>query len=234
MDPRECTRTCGVRYARGVTWDEIRDADELTDMFGTPSYRAANKDRSSLHPIDVRWLAESPFCLIGTADADGRCDVSPKGDPAGLLAHVIDSTTIAIAERPGNKRMDGYRNVLANPFVGINFFIPGRGDTLRINGRARLIKNAPFFDEMVVKGHRPILCLVVDVEQVFFHCAKAFMRSKLWEPETWNPSILPTVSEITRAVMPDSPESLAELEQYYGASYEQKLYEKQAVQADPQ
>jgi uncharacterized protein len=217
-----------------VAWDEIRDADELTEMFGTPTYRAANKDRSALHPIDVRWLSESPFCLIGTADADGRCDVSPKGDPAGQLAHVIDGTTVAIAERPGNKRMDGYRNVLANPFVGINFFIPGRGDTLRINGRARLIKDAPFFDEMVVKGHRPILCLVVDVEQVFFHCAKAFMRSKLWEPETWNPSVMPTVSEITKAVMPDSPESLAELEQYYGPTYEKQLYQKQAVQAESQ
>lgn len=207
-----------------MTWTEISDAEQLTALFGTPNHRAANKDRSELLPIDVRWLAASPFCLVGTADADGRCDVSPKGDPAGRLVHVIDPTTIAIAERPGNNRMDGYRNVMANPFVGINFFVPGRGDTLRVNGRARLVTEAPFFGEMKVKGHRPILCLVVDIEQIFFHCAKAFMRSQLWEPETWNPSALPTVAAITKAVMPDSPETVDELEQYYGDSYRDGLY----------
>jgi uncharacterized protein len=210
-----------------VEWDEIRDAEELTELFGTPSYRAANKDRSALHPLDVQWLAHSPFCLIGTAGTDGRCDVSPKGDPAGELVRVLDEKTIAIAERPGNKRMDGYRNVLANPFVGINFFIPGRGDTLRINGGARLVKDAPFFDEMSVKGHRPILCLVVDVEQVFFHCAKAFMRSRLWEPQSWDPTVMPKVAAITKAVMPNSPETVAELEEYFGPAYENRLYESQ-------
>lgn len=193
-------------------------------MFGSPSYRAANKDRTSLHPVDVEWLSASPFCLIGTADAGGRCDVSPKGDPAGQLVRVLDSRTLAIAERPGNKRMDGYRNVLLNPFVGLNFFVPGRGDTLRVNGRARLVKDAPFFEEMKVKGHRPILCLVVDIEQIFFHCAKAFMRSRLWEPETWNPAALPTVAELTKAVMPHSPETVQQLEQYYGPSYAEQLY----------
>ncbi|WP_338891028.1 MSMEG_1061 family FMN-dependent PPOX-type flavoprotein [Rhodococcus sovatensis] len=211
-----------------MEWDEIRDPDELTAMFGTPSYRAANKDRSALHALDIQWLAHSPFCLIGTADVDGRCDVSPKGDPAGELVRVLDEKTIAIAERPGNKRMDGYRNVLANPFVGINFFIPGRGDTLRINGGARLVKDAPFFDEMSVKGHRPILCLVVDVEQVFFHCAKAFMRSRLWEPQSWDPAVMPTVAAITKAVMPDSPETVAELEEYFGPAYEKQLYQSQS------
>jgi PPOX class probable FMN-dependent enzyme len=213
-----------------VAWDEITDTDELTALFGTPSYRAANKDRDALLPIHLEWLSMSPFCLIGTADDTGRCDVSPKGDPAGALVHVLDETTLAIAERPGNKRMDGYRNVLLNPHVGINFFVPGRGDTLRINGGARLLKDAPFFDDMKVKGHRPILCLLVDIEQVFFHCAKAFMRSRLWEPDTWNPSALPTVARITKAVMPDSPETLAELEQYYGPSYEEQLYQRQQPQ----
>ena len=101
--------------------------------------------------------------------------------------HVIDDRTIAIAERPGNKRADGYKNILANPHVGLNFFIPGRGDTLRINGRARLVSDAPFFDEMVVKGHRPMLAVVVEIDDIFFHCAKAFLRSGLWKPETWDP-----------------------------------------------
>lgn len=210
----------------GVTWTEISDEDELTALFGTPSRRAAEKDRSALHPMDVRWLAASPFCLVGTADETGRCDVSPKGDPAGRLVHVIDSTTIALAERPGNRRMDGYRNVVRNPFVGINFFVPGRGDTLRVNGRARLVTDAPFFEEMTVEGHRPILCLVVEIEQIFFHCAKAFIRSQLWEPQTWAPAALPTVAAITKAVMPGIPETVEELEQYYGKSYSDRLYQQ--------
>ena len=112
----------------------------------------ANKARSALHDLDRQWLAASPFCLVATADASGTCDVSPKGDPPGQLAYVIDDTTIAIAERPGNRRVDGYRNVLANPHVGLIFLIPGRGDTLRINGRARLVSDAPFFDAMVGQG----------------------------------------------------------------------------------
>ncbi|MGB3770203.1 MAG: MSMEG_1061 family FMN-dependent PPOX-type flavoprotein [Rhodococcus sp. (in: high G+C Gram-positive bacteria)] len=204
------------------TWTEVADSDQLTAMFGSPSFRASHKDRPRLHPIDREFLAASPFCLVATSDDTGRCDVSPKGDPAGSLVHVLDDATIVLAERPGNKRMDGFRNVLRNPFVGLDFLVPGRGDTLRINGRARLISDAPFFDDLVVKGHRPILCLVVDIEQVFHHCAKAFMRSRLWEPDTWNPSVLPTVAEITKTLMPD--ESLDELRDFYGPTYQDSLY----------
>jgi predicted pyridoxine 5'-phosphate oxidase superfamily flavin-nucleotide-binding protein len=137
---------------------------------------------------------------------------------------VIDDTTIALAERPGNKRMDGYRNVLVNPHVGLNFFVPGRGDTLRINGRASLVTDAPFFDDLVVKGHRPILCLVVEIEQIFHHCAKAFLRSQLWEPDTWNPSVLPSVAVMSKTLIPDSPETLAQLQTYYGKAYSEGLY----------
>ncbi len=130
----------------------ISTVDELVDLVGVPLPHVASKARAALHDLDRQWLAASPFCLIGTADASGACDVSPKGDPPGQLVHVLDDTTIAIAERPGNRRVDGYRNVLANPHVGLLFLIPGRGDTLRINGRARLVSDAPFFDAMVVKG----------------------------------------------------------------------------------
>src|SRR4029453_3582801 len=123
-----------------------------------------------------------------TADVDGGCDASPKGDPAGQLVHVIDDRTIALAERPGNRRGAGAPNILENPHVGLVFLIPGRGDTLRINGRARLVSEAPFFDEMVVKGHRPLLAVVVDIDEVFPPSPKAFLRSRLWDPETWDPS----------------------------------------------
>jgi len=207
-----------------VNWTEIRDIDHLEQLIGTPGYRAANKVRPALHPLDRDWLAASPFCVLATADQDGRCDASPKGDPPGQLVHVIDDTTIALAERPGNRRMDGYRNIVLNPYVGLNFFIPGRGDTLRINGRARLVTDAPFFDDLLVKGHRPILGLVVEIEQVFHHCAKAFLRSQLWDPETWNPTALPSVAVLSKAMVPGSPETVSELETYYGEGYRDALY----------
>ena len=202
---------------------EITTVAELEALVGTPMKAAAEKVRPSLDAIDRMWLEHSPLCLIGTSDAEGNLDVSPKGDPAGSLAHVIDDHTLAIAERPGNRRVDGYRNVLANPHVGLIFLVPGRGDTLRINGRVRLLRDAPYFDEMVVKGHRPILALEVAIDEVFYHCAKAFMRSKLWQPETWDHEAIPSTARIAKALTrKDTP--LEELEAYYGPSYAEKLY----------
>ncbi len=207
------------------TWTTIDTVDELVALVGLPGERAANKGRTALLPVDRDWLAATPFCVIATADADGKCDASPKGDPPGRLVHVIDDTTIAIAERPGNKRVDGYQNVLANPHVGINFLIPGRGDTLRINGRARLVSDAPFFDDMVVKGHRPILALVVEIEDIFFHCAKAFLRSGIWKPETWDPEArVPRRAVIAKEVEP-SGMTVEQLDDYYDpANYAKGLY----------
>ncbi|MBQ1042081.1 pyridoxamine 5'-phosphate oxidase family protein [Micromonospora sp. C32] len=205
-----------------MTTREITSEAELRELIGTPMPRAAAKDRRTLHERDREWLAASPFCLIATAGADGTCDVSPKGDPPGF-ALVLDDTTIAIPERPGNRRADGYRNILANPHVGLIFLIPGRTDTLRINGRARLISDAPWFADMEVKGHRPLLAVEVAIEQIFYHCAKAFLRSELWQPETWQPDVLPTRARLIKEV--EAPaESLADLERHYGPAYLETLY----------
>ena len=195
---------------------------ELRDLLGEPAARSVTKERPRLHQRDREWLAASPFCLIATADADGRCDVSPKGDPPGFT-YIIDDRTIAVPDRPGNRRADGFRNVLANPYAGTIYLVPGRAETLRINGRARLLRDAPFFDEMIVKGNRPRLALVIDIETIFFHCAKAFMRSKLWRPETWHPDVLPPHATIVKDVQ-DTPETLEELQRHYGPSYENLLY----------
>ena len=205
-------------------WTSIDTVDELRGLLGEPIPRVANKDRRSLIDVHRAWIAASPFCLVATSAADGSCDVSPKGDPPGFAA-VLDDTTIAIPERPGNRRADGYRNVLANPHVGLIFLIPGRPDTWRVNGRARLVSDAPFFDDMVVKGHRPVLALVVDVEQVFFHCSKAFLRSQLWDASTWAEAGggVPSRAQIAKALeRPDTP--LEELERYYGERYASTLY----------
>ncbi|MER6753412.1 pyridoxamine 5'-phosphate oxidase family protein [Micromonospora echinofusca] len=201
---------------------EITSHEELRELLGAPMPRALAKERPVLHQRDRDWLAASPFCLVATAGADGSCDVSPKGDPPGF-ALVLDERTIAVPERPGNRRADGYRNILDNPHVGLIFLIPGRTDTLRINGRARLVRDAPWFDDMVVKGHRPVLAVVVEVEQIFYHCAKAFLRSELWQPENWQPDALPSRAQLIKEV--ENPaESLADLERHYGPQYATTIY----------
>ncbi|MFV2113975.1 pyridoxamine 5'-phosphate oxidase family protein [Micromonospora sp. LOL_025] len=201
---------------------EITSHEELRELLGAPMPRALTKERPVLHARDRDWLASSPFCLVATAGVDGSCDVSPKGDPPGF-AMVLDERTIAIPERPGNRRADGYRNILDNPHVGLIFLIPGRTDTLRINGRARLVRDAPWFDDMVVKGHRPILAVLVEIEQIFYHCAKAFLRSQLWQPESWQPDTLPSRARLIKEV--ENPaESLADLERYYGPQYATTIY----------
>jgi len=201
---------------------QITSVSQLEDLLGSPMPRAVTKERNRLSQTDRDWLALSPFVLVGTSDADGNCDVSPKGDPPGFT-HIVDERTIAVPERPGNRRADGFHNILANPHVGLIYLIPGRRETLRINGRARLLADAPWFDELVVEGHRPILAMVVDIDTIFFHCQKAFMRSKLWKPETWNPEAVPRRAVISQTLeRPD--EDLTTLDEYYGPQYEEKIY----------
>jgi len=199
---------------------EVNSVDELRAIVGEPDQYVANKVKDRLSPIQRDWLAHSPLGFVATTDADGRVDVSPKGDPPGFV-HVIDDTTIAIPERPGNKRVDGYRNVLERPHVGTLFLIPGRGDTLRINGTARILADADYFDAMTVKGKRPILALEIDVEEVFFHCAKAFLRSDAWDPSTWNPTAVPSVSQIAKAIRYDWTQ--AELDARYSEANMRKV-----------
>jgi PPOX class probable FMN-dependent enzyme len=203
---------------------EVVSAAELRELVGTPVERAVKKVRASLHQHQRSWIAASPYFVIATSDASGRCDVSPKGDPPGSV-HVVDDATLVIPDRPGNKRVDSFLNVLSNPHVALLFVVPGRLETLRVNGRARLIREAPFFDDLVVKGHRPSLALLVEIEEVFFHCPKASKRSSVWQPETWpDPTSLPSTAQLSKEVT-DVPETLEELEHYYSPEqYDRKLY----------
>ena len=212
-----------VAVAPPATEVPVTTLDELVAVVGEPIPIVANKVQRRLHDLHRQWLEASPFCILATSDAEGHLDASPKGDPAGPLVHVLDATTIAIAERPGNRRVDGYKNVLSNPHVGLIFFVPGRDDTLRVNGRARLVSDAPWFDEVAVKGKRPILGLVVDVEEVFTHCSKAFLRSRLWHPETWEPEVVPSRAVFSHTFERQS-QTLAEVEKHYGPAYAEQLY----------
>lgn len=188
---------------------EVSTVEELRALVGEPVEAVAKKVGPKLAPIHRDWLAHSPLCFVATTDADGNIDVSPKGDPPGFV-HIIDDKTIAIPERPGNKRVDGYLNVLERPRAGTLFLVPGRGDTLRINGAASIVADADYFDSLKVAGKRPILALEIAIEEVFFHCAKAFLRSNTWKPDTWRPEALPTVAQMVKAM--DASLSLAELQ----------------------
>ncbi|WP_280431257.1 pyridoxamine 5'-phosphate oxidase family protein [Nocardia brasiliensis] len=209
----------------GEISDQITDPADLRRLLGEVTPLAANKERVALHRRDRDWIAATPFLVMSTSDAEGNCDASPKGDPAGF-AKVLDDRTIAIPERPGNRRADGYLNILANPHVGLLFIIPGRPQTLRINGRARLVRDAPYFDDMVVRGHRPILAVEVSIEQIYFHCAKAFLRSHLWQPEQWPDDGLPSWPHLVKEVQSEVTATIEQLEQHYApANYNAKLYQ---------
>ncbi|MBX8686952.1 pyridoxamine 5'-phosphate oxidase family protein [Mycobacterium sp. 20091114027_K0903767] len=199
---------------------EVTSADELRAIVGQPTAAVAKKVTDRLSEAQQGWLKQSPLGFVATTDAQGRVDVSPKGDPPGFV-QIIDDTTIAIPERPGNRRVDGFLNVLQRPHVGTVFVIPGRGDTLRINGTGRILSDADYFDAMAVDGKRPILALEIAIEEVFFHCPKAFLRSNTWKPESWNPTAVPSVAQMAKAFKPD--QSQEELDAYYSEDNLRKI-----------
>lgn len=199
---------------------EVTSADELRAIVGQPTAAVAKKVTDRLSEAQQGWLKQSPLGFVATTDAHGRVDVSPKGDPPGFV-QIIDDTTIAIPERPGNRRVDGFLNVLQRPHVGTVFVIPGRGDTLRINGTARILSDADYFEAMEVGGKRPILALEIAIEEVFFHCPKAFLRSDTWKPESWDPTAVPSVAQMAKAFKPD--QSQEELDAYYSEDNLRKI-----------
>jgi uncharacterized protein len=127
-----------------------------------------------------QFIAHSPFMIISTCDADGNCDSSPRGDAPGFI-RVLDDRTFLIPDRPGNKRVDSMRNILQTGRIGTLFLVPGYGETLRVNGRAEIIRDEEHLETMTVNGKRPTLAIAVTAEQCFLQCAKAMHRSKLWE-----------------------------------------------------
>ena len=162
----------------------ITTLEELRALMGEPSELARKKQIDHLDAHCREYIAHAPFLLIGTADAAGRCDVSPKGDAPGFV-HVLDERHLVIPDRPGNKRLDSVRNILENPHIGLIFLVPRYEETLRINGRATITRDPELLARFEVTGKLPKLAIGVEVEEVFMHCAKAFRRSSLWQPEQW-------------------------------------------------
>ncbi|TJV39230.1 MAG: pyridoxamine 5'-phosphate oxidase family protein [Mesorhizobium sp.] len=173
---------------------------ELRTIYKTPrpTDGSIRKELKALDGHCRSFIGKSPFVLIGSSDGEGNSDVTPKGDKPGF-AVVLDDRTIAIPDRPGNNRLDTLENILRNPSVGLLFLIPGMNETLRVNGDARITVDAGLRERLSVDGKEPQGVIVVTVKATYMHCAKAFMRSDLWKPETWyDRATLPTLGQILR------------------------------------
>jgi uncharacterized protein len=174
--------------------DVLTTEQDLRAIIGTPSTRAVKKVQSSLDIHTRAFIAQSPFLLLSTSDAEGRCDVSPKGDAPGFV-QIIDEGRLVIPERPGNKRLDGMLNMLSNPHIGLLFLVPGREETLRINGKAWITRDPELLTRCVAQGKAPLVAIGVEIEECFLHCPKAFIRSRLWDRQAWPaPDALPTMA----------------------------------------
>ncbi len=196
---------------------KIENEEALRRIYKQPNPRAAEKEIDHLDAHCKRMIELSPFLVLSTQGADGLGDVSPKGDAPGFVA-VLDDKTLAIPDRLGNNRLDGLRNITANPAVGVMFLVPGIGETLRVNGHAEIRDDAELLARFEVNGKLPATVTLVHVKEVFFHCAKAIMRSKLWQDDyKVDRGVLPSVGEIIRDQRGGEgyAESQAEMEVYY-------------------
>ena len=205
----------------------ITDEDSLRSLFEPTHAIALQKCQKTLSGYAKEFIQRSPFVCIGTQGASGNADVSPRGDPPGFV-RVLDDGSLAIRDRPGNNRLDTLINVLANPNIGLLFIIPGFDDTLRVNGRASLVRDPDLLLSMAVDGRTPKLAIIVRVNEVFLHCAKAFRRSHLWSPDHLQdrremPSLVKMILDETIGA-PSDPKEQSKLDLDLEEDYKRTLY----------
>jgi uncharacterized protein len=171
-------------------------AAALIASYATVAKGAALKDIGRIDVHMGRFIALSPLCLVATADAQGKQDVTPRGDPPGAFK-VLDEHTLALADRPGNNRLDTLKNILENPEIALIFLLPGIAETVRVAGTARLSVDPELLASMAVQGKEPKCAIVISVRQAYLHCAKALLRSRLWEPDYVQPKgTFPSISRM--------------------------------------
>ena len=178
----------------------IRTESELRALIGEPAPLTCAKISDRLNAMTRLFIERSPFICIATSDLSGNCDLSPRGDPAGFV-RILDERTLLIPERPGNRIADSLRNMLANPHIGVLLFVPGVTDTFRVNGRATLITDESLLAPSAVEGKVPTLGILVDIDEAYTQCSKAFLRSRLWDSTLHvDPSTMPTGGQVHRAI----------------------------------
>ena len=206
---------------------EITTEADLRALFAPTHGLALQKsiDRMDGHAAD--FVARSPFLCIATQSATGQADVSPRGDPAGFVK-LLDERTLLIPDRPGNNRLDTQANILSNPAVGVLFLIPGFDETLRVNGTARLTRDPELLALLAVNDQTPTLAIVLSVREVFLHCAKAFRRARLWNPESLQdrremPSLMQMILDQTTGA-PQDPKAMRKLDDDLETDYQKSMY----------
>ncbi|SFL34528.1 hypothetical protein SAMN03159341_105192 [Paenibacillus sp. 1_12] len=202
----------------------LNSEDDIRQIVGYPSELVQKKgiSRLDLHCRD--FIARSPILFVATSDDQGLCDVSPRGDAPGSVL-VLDDKYIVIPERPGNRRIDSLKNIVLNPRIGLIFIIPGLEETLRINGKAYVIKDEEILQQMKAKEKQPSIGIGVEVEECFIHCAKAFKRSGLWETNSWpDKTELPSIPAILSAHVNSVEYTEEIIANGLKESYEQRLY----------
>ncbi|WP_030790737.1 MSMEG_1061 family FMN-dependent PPOX-type flavoprotein [Streptomyces sp. NRRL S-920] len=179
--------------------DALTRPDQLREFYPQPNPHALRKEIDHLTEEARALIGCSSLMFIGSADAEGRADVTPRGGPAGFVS-VLDERTLAIPDATGNKRLDTLHNVLQTGRVGLLFLIPGRPTTLRVNGRACVSARPELLDQLTAVGKPPVTAIVVHVEEVYPHCPKSLMRGNAWQPERWVPAeAQPSSAEVTLA-----------------------------------
>ena len=173
---------------------QVGTIEQVYEINGEPSDLILQKHTSYMTPLLEEFIMAAPFFMIATSDAEGNCDVSPKGDPKSSV-RILDARTLVIPDRPGNRRVDGHRNLLANPHIALIFVVPAVEETVRVNGRAFLTDDPELLASMQIQGKTPKLATVVEIDEVYVHCSRSFLRAGLWKTETWpDPDTIPTIS----------------------------------------
>ncbi len=204
--------------------DCITSEAELRALLGEPSDLVLRKQLAALDHHCRAFLALSPFVLVGTTNAQGQCDVSPRGDAPGFVL-ALDDHTLVIPDRPGNRRIDSLRNIISHGGIGLLFMIPGVEETLRVNGRACIVRDAALLPRLEAQGKVPKLAIAVDVEEAFLQCAKALKRSRLWDAATWpERAALPTLAQILHDQVPTEGVTVEALHAAFEESYRERLY----------
>ena len=194
----------------------ITTVEQLQVLFGTVAEASLRKESAFIHPVYRRWIEACPFVVLATSGAGGL-DASPRGDPPGFVV-VQDERTLLLPERRGNNRIDSLRNIIEDPRVGLLFVIPGVGETLRVNGRAAISTEPALLERLAMDGKAPQVVLVITVESVFFQCARAMHRSRIWARGGQRPDGVPTAGEMLQALTGGSID---------GASYDRELPDRQ-------
>ncbi|MCX7558517.1 pyridoxamine 5'-phosphate oxidase family protein [Sulfitobacter sp. F26204] len=204
--------------------EEIRTVERLRELLPTEGFvNTFLKVSDRLNDVARRFIGLAPFVIVATKSSEGLIDVSPKGDPAGFV-EVYDDRTLIIPDRLGNHRVDGFQNLLEDPNVALLFIVPGHGDTLRIAGKARIVRDAAISKRHGIKGREPLLALVIDVEEAFMHCSKSLIRSRLWHPDGWpERKAAPTLAEWVLATV-DRDQTLDEVQEDHSADEAARLY----------